>query len=191
MENSDIDKIHIGADSANSKNRDSLDLYPIDVKKFPLILGSSDFKPTILQQRVLWTYIMSEIQLSAWQVLKRSGHSAGLWSLWSKKAGFLDWWTGCLESVYKNRLFDVYGAFYRRAITHDTAAGKIYVQRFDEKFAEKTSSEHSFKGFEPNGGNTYRAVKRLDEFDTVSDSPDDSAESPDIERPDVDKTAED
>ncbi len=133
---------------------------------YPAHLGDENFKPSTLQGRTLHLYLKDEKGLSPGMLIKSQGSQYSLWYKWRKNKKFCTWWDAAITKVYTNeRLFNLYNAMYRRALTHDTAAAKIIIQRFDLEFTERSSSDskHSFPGFTPGNGNAERARERMAE----------------------------
>ena len=130
-----------------------IEIKPEDADKlYSLIFGSKQFSPSALMAQTLAEYITQEDNLLPHQILKKNGRARENWYIWSKRKGFLDWWNGVIDGVFsKQRLGDLYSALYRRGLNNDTAAAKIFLQRYDPKYTERSQQDQrlSFQGYEP------------------------------------------
>jgi len=132
--------------------------------EFPQLFGIGDFQPSLLQCKALIAWIDSPEADSPSATIKKLGHDYHNWYVWQKQPGFADWWNECIERSFKaSDLMKLYKALLKRGLSNDTAAGKIFIQRFDSKFTERSSGDtrHTFEGFTPTDpASTEEAIER-------------------------------
>ncbi len=141
-----------------------IEIKPEDADKlYSLIFGSNEFSPSALMAQTLAEYITQEDNLLPHQILKKNGRARENWYIWSKRKGFLDWWNGVIDGVFsKQRLGDLYSALYRRGLSNDTAAAKVFLQRYDPKYTERSQQDIRgvFAGYEPTEAQDSRERQR-------------------------------
>ena len=125
---------------------------PEDVVGLQQLLGFGDYQPTALQVKLVYAYLHhNPEQLSPTRLLTKLGHSRTIWYHWRKTPGFLKWFNEVIDSGFSDKLPQLYSALFARAVHHDTAAAKLYIERYDEDYKpqSKTDNKHEFAGFLP------------------------------------------
>lgn len=129
-----------------------------------LIFGSATFTPTQLMTQTLHDYLGDEEGLTPQAILRKNGRSADNWWLWPKRhKGFTEWWNGIINNICsEHKIHDLYKALYKRGLSNDTAATKIFLQRYDKNYVERTQQDQrlSFQGYEPADADSSRDRQR-------------------------------
>ncbi len=144
----------------NKTNIDGLAI----AKELPQLFGIGDFQPSLLQCRALVAWLDSPTADSPSVTIKNLGHDYHNWYQWQKQPGFQDWWNECIDrSFVASDLRRLYKAMLQRGLATDTAAGKIFIQKYDPLFTERSSTDarHTFAGYTPEApADTAAALER-------------------------------
>ncbi len=157
--------------------------------EFPQLFGIDDFRPSLLQCKALIAWLDSPTADTPSVTIKNLGHNYHNWYIWQKQDGFQAWWNECIDRSFQaSDLRKLYKALLNRGLSNDTAAGKIFIQKYDPEFTERSSGDtrHSFAGFTPHDEQSTadaveRSRKRI-ESEAIETPPPDP-EPPDIEQP--------
>ena len=135
----------------------------VDVEGLPLLLGLGDFKPTVFQAQAVYLFLSQTEAIPIHRIVGQITYDASLWYKWKKKPGFMEWFDKVCHSTFsKEKLLDVHAAVYRRALGNSPADAKLFLQRFDPAYTERSQHDQrvSFAGYEPAAADDSRARQR-------------------------------
>lgn len=134
-----------------------------DVEGLPLLLGMGGYKPTVFQAQAVYLFLISTENKPIHQIVGDITYDASLWYKWKKKPGFMEWFDKVCHSTFSTeKLLDVHAAVYRRAMGNSPADAKLFLQRFDKNYVERTQQDQrlSFQGYEPADADSSRDRQR-------------------------------
>jgi hypothetical protein len=107
------------------------------------------WEPTENQQAVLTAVVESDCTIGLLEVCATVGVSHQAYYKWFQTPGFVAWWDAQIESWASRKKESVYGALINAAnrstskdeARYDTAAIKLYMERFDDKYKPASRSE--------------------------------------------------
>ena len=133
------------------------------ISDMPSICGSyNGFQPSQLQQVAVWLYVKSQ-DLSLHRILVLLGRDPSNLFYWQRSPGWAAWFDRACDDLLAGRgLRGVHLNLLKLAeSTPDSSAIKLYLQRFDRQFVERSSSDsrHSFAGFMPGQGDKGPSIE--------------------------------
>ena len=135
----------------------------VDVEGLPLLLGLGGFKPTVFQAQAVYLFLSQTDNQPIHRIVGEITYDASLWYKWKKRAGFMEWFDKVCHSTFSSdKLLDVHAAVYRRAMGNSPADAKLFLQRFDKNYTERSQSDqrHSFQGYDPPAADESRERQR-------------------------------
>lgn len=147
----------------NSVNK--ADLYAIPADCLQRLLGSPDYTPTALQVRFTMAFINDKSGMSPTALLRAMGNDDSNWYYWlADHKGFKNWFDSVVYgALTTDGLRAVHRAMYREALKDSAQDRKLFLQRFDKDYAERSTSDstHTFKGFVPPASEAVQQSKDL------------------------------
>lgn len=135
----------------------------IELDSLPMLLGLGEYTPTVKQAQAVYLFITSETPKPIHQIVGDITYDASLWYKWKKKPGFLQWFEKVCHTTFSTeKLLDVHAQIYRRALGNSPADSKLFMQRFDPLYTERTQQDNrvTFGGYEPSAADDSRERQR-------------------------------
>lgn len=153
------------------------------------------FKPTTLMAQALVAWCLQSVEpavaemlnvkegkdLSPPLVITALGSHRQNWYDWHKRKGFVKWWREGVEKLITDRILPIVQRHHASlsTVTKDPSMLKLFYQRFDEKYIERSSKAltHDFPGFKPPDADIAqiqdRSAKRIESYATakIDDEP--------------------
>ncbi len=113
----------------------------------------TEFKPTAKMQDALEYLRSKDYKSSVTQLCEAIGISRRAYYYWFDNPRFVNWWNEQCERHFALRRGAVYAALYEAATErvgrddsrHNPSAIKLYLERFDEKYAPRSREDHTGK----------------------------------------------